>query len=175
MKRRRNYRYHDLATTARHGLLPRLDGTTTKFLRGDGTWAAVSGSGASGTIVEKNLGSSPAWRGSFTITDAGIDGTKKVMVWQAPGPYTGKGTRADEAEMQAVNVVCVEPAAGSCIVKWQTPPMVTQRKVVDDPGMFEAIGATYDRASNQRWPEEYTPIRLGKVRGNVKFVYMILT
>jgi hypothetical protein len=33
------------ATTARHGLLPKLGGGTTNFLRADGTWAAPSGGG----------------------------------------------------------------------------------------------------------------------------------
>lgn len=33
------------ATTARHGLLPKLGGSTTSFLRADGTWAAVGGGG----------------------------------------------------------------------------------------------------------------------------------
>jgi hypothetical protein len=33
------------ASTAAHGLLPKLSGTTTTFLRGDGTWVSPTGSG----------------------------------------------------------------------------------------------------------------------------------
>lgn len=37
------------ASTGRHGLLPRLGGGTTNFLRADGTWAAPGGGGTSAT------------------------------------------------------------------------------------------------------------------------------
>jgi hypothetical protein len=97
-----------------------------------------------------------------------------VLVWQAPGPYTGKGTRADEAEMQPVQVVSVSPAAGSASVIWQTPPMITQSRTLDDSPRRDAAGATFDRAANQRWPDEFVPRRLGKVGGNVKFSYVVL-
>lgn len=36
------------ASTAAHGLLLKLQGGTTKFLRADGTWATPSGGGGSG-------------------------------------------------------------------------------------------------------------------------------
>jgi hypothetical protein len=36
------------ATTARHGLLPKLGGGTTNYLRADGTWAAPAGGGGAG-------------------------------------------------------------------------------------------------------------------------------
>lgn len=35
-------------STARHGLVPKAPNDTTKFLRGDGTWAVPSGSGGGG-------------------------------------------------------------------------------------------------------------------------------
>lgn len=37
------------ATTARHGLLPKLSGSTTQFLRGDGSWATPPSGGGSGS------------------------------------------------------------------------------------------------------------------------------
>lgn len=58
------------ATTGAHGLLPKLAGTTTDFLRADGTWAAPGGSG---------------W---IYVTDATTQGSGTVTsrVWQdAPG------------------------------------------------------------------------------------------
>jgi hypothetical protein len=39
------------ATTSKHGFLPKLGGGTTNFLRADGTWAAPSGGGGSGSSV----------------------------------------------------------------------------------------------------------------------------
>lgn len=39
------------ASTSAHGLLPKLDGTTTNFLRGDGTWALPAGGSGSGDVV----------------------------------------------------------------------------------------------------------------------------
>lgn len=138
----------------------------------DVTIAASGGGSVSATTVEADLGAA-AFAGKFTITDAAISGTSKVLCWQAPGPYTGKGTRADEAAMQQVLVVAVEPLAGSAVVHWQTPPMVTSRREPDD-GRRNAAGATFDRLDNQRWPDEFIPTRLGKVKGNVKFTYMVI-
>ena len=39
------------ATTGRHGLLPKLGGGTTNFLRADGSWAAPPGGGGGGSMV----------------------------------------------------------------------------------------------------------------------------
>lgn len=158
-----------------NGML-RYDSTTNK-LRAvqSGAWIDVIGAGSGGfsaTTVEVNLGSSPVFRGKFTITDAGISATSKVLCWQAPGPYTGKGTRADEAEAQPVEIISVEPASGSATVYWQTPPM-TGYKVLNKESRLNAASTVAGAAINQRLPLEYTPIRLGKVRGNVKFSYAI--
>jgi hypothetical protein len=104
----------------------------------------AAGAGGNATTVEVDLGATPTFRGTFTITDGTIDATKKVLVWQAPGPYTGKGTNADEASMQAVSILAVVPAAGSALAYWQTPFAVTPKGD-----------------------------RLGKVEGNVKFSYSV--
>jgi hypothetical protein len=54
--------------------------------------------------VEKNLGSIPVRSGRFTISGTGLVTGKPVFVVQASGPYTGKGTRSDEAERDHVSV-----------------------------------------------------------------------
>lgn len=128
------------------------------------------GGGGSATTVEVNLGSSLKFEGRFTITDAAISPSSKVLCWQAPGPYTGKGTRADEAIAQPVSVVAVEPLSGSAVVHWQTPPMVVW---VPAPQMQQ--GAATSIPKDPQSVVRGNACRLGRVRGNVKFSYMVVT
>lgn len=150
-------------------------GSNIVYHKEAGAWVALTGGGggASGTTVEVDLGT-PKFTGKFTITDAAISATSKVQCWQAPGPYTGKGTLADEAMIQPVQVIAVAPATGSAVVYWQTPPYLAMSQQLSN-GKFGAAGATFDRLMNQRTPAVFTPKRLGKVRGNVKFTYTILS
>jgi len=150
-------------------------GSNIVYHKEAGAWVALTGGGggASGTTVEVDLGT-PKFTGKFTITDAAISATSKVQCWQAPGPYTGKGTLADEAMIQPVQVIAVAPATGSAVVYWQTPPYVAMSQQLSN-GKFGAAGATFDRLMNQRTPAVFTPTRIGKVRGNVKFTYTILS
>jgi len=49
--------------------------------------------------IEKNLGAKATYSGSFDITGlAGLTPGDPVLIQQATGPYTGKGTLADESE-----------------------------------------------------------------------------
>jgi hypothetical protein len=134
------------------------------------TLNAAGGGGASATTVEVNLAATPKWSGRFTITDAAIASTSKVMCWQAPGPYTGKGTRADEAEMQPVSVVAVNPATGSATVYWQTPPMVVESFLGTLAPSFGSGTAANSGTNRDR---QTVAKRLGKVHGNVKFSYVV--
>jgi len=145
--------------------------TGAKFLRDDRVFASPTAT-VSAATVEKDLGSTPVFRGQFTITDAAIGASSKVLCWQAPGPYTGKGTRADEAEMQPVHVISTEPSAGSAIVKWQTPPIAGAPQ---ETGLsrFQAAGATFDRLINQIGPSVFNSRRIGRIRGNAKFSYVV--
>ena len=66
---------------------------------------ATGGTGLSLTEVEKNLGSTPKTSGSFQITGlSGLTADDPVLIRQTVGPYTGKGTRADEYELDSINV-----------------------------------------------------------------------
>jgi hypothetical protein len=114
------------------------------------------------TLVEVDLGTNWIWDGKFTITDAAITATTIVQVWQAPGPYTGKGTSTDQATVEPINILAVIPGTGSAVVHWETPPIVTET-----PLLTRGTGATAmrDRQDVAR--------RLNKVRGNVKFYYTI--
>ena len=68
-----------------HGLLPKLGGGTSNFLRADGTWASP---GASSTDIKQteidfgdNLGNDDYL--SFTVTDAGVGPTSQILVSKA--------------------------------------------------------------------------------------------
>lgn len=80
--------------------------SATTYLRGDNTWATPAGGGGSFalTTVEVSLGTTPKRSGKFNITSSGLTSGKAVLITQANGPYTDKGTRADEAEMDMVIV-----------------------------------------------------------------------
>lgn len=156
----------NVATSALQGLVPASGGGTANFLRADMTFAAPTASVAA-TTVEQSLGSVPAWCGRFTITNAGIGPTSKVLCWQAPGPYTGKGTLADEAMLQPVSVVAVAPGSGSAVVHWETPPVFVASPIVPD-GRQNTATAIQNQA-----PQAFCVTRRGKVGGNVKFTYAI--
>jgi hypothetical protein len=132
-----------------------------------GATGAPGGGGGSATTVEVNLSATAICCGRFTITDAAITATSKVLCWQAPGPYTGKGTRADEAEMQPVQIIAVNPAAGSAVAYWQTPPMI----VTTVDAAYRGLPLPTNTKDAAGWIR-HTAFRRGKVRGNVKFSYL---
>lgn len=88
-------------------IAPGSNGDVLTTVSGAVTWAPPSGGGG-GTLtlstVEVNLGSIPRRAGRFTIAGVGLTAGKPVSIQQASGPYTGKGSRADEAEMDQVLV-----------------------------------------------------------------------
>lgn len=102
-------RLSDARTPLAHSILGAehtgFPGGTATFLRADNTFAAPTAEAAvTLTTVEKDLGSVPHRSGTFTITGAGLVAGKPVLIQQAVGPYTGKGTRADEAEMDRLSL-----------------------------------------------------------------------
>lgn len=101
------------------------------------------------TTVEVNLGSTPAWRGSFTIPNAEINPNSKIIIQQASGPYSGKGSKGDESEMDQIFCVA-EAGPGQAVVRWRT---------------VGGIGPTSDKSTSM--------VVKGMVKGNFKFNYMI--
>lgn len=76
------------------------------------------------TTVEVSLGSAARRSGSFTIAGAGLTPGKPVLIQQAVGPYTGKGTRADEAEMDQVSVAAHVVDATTIRAYWTSRHLV---------------------------------------------------
>lgn len=68
------------ATTERHGLLPKLGGGTTNFLRADGTWAAAGGGSSIGWTAETAFTATPASTSTLTMTS---DKTASIKVGMA--------------------------------------------------------------------------------------------
>lgn len=77
------------------------------------------GSSAAFIEVEKDLGSAARTAGQFTITGlSGLTTGKPVNIFQAVAPYTGKGTLADEAEMDNISVKASVTAADTITAYW---------------------------------------------------------
>ena len=137
--------------------------------KGDAGAPGAPGGSGTATTVEVDLGTVATWRGKFTITDASISAAKKVMCWQAPGPYTGKGTRADEAELQPVKVTSVEPLSGTATVAWETPPYLSMRGFALDQGKTATL------TDGTLGPIQMLATRINRARGNVKFSYAVFS
>lgn len=77
------------------------------------------------STVEKNLGNNPRRDGKFTITGlSGLTIGKPVNISQAVAPYTNKGTRADEAEMDGLIVKAVVTAVDTITAYWNSATRV---------------------------------------------------
>ncbi len=131
---------------------------------------SAAGGAITPTLIEVDLGATPVWEGKFTITDGDIDTSSMVFCWQAPGPYTGKGTLADEARLTPVHVLAVESRLGEAIVYWQTLPIVVDslKYTISSPlggGTAANSGTNRDRQVVAR--------RTNRVRGSVKFLYVV--
>lgn len=86
-----------------------------------GRWTPQAPAGATIKIVEIDLGSNPVTSGSFTFSDAAATGASKIRAWQEDGPYTGKGTNRDEAEMDALDCYGVATAL-FITIHWRVRP-----------------------------------------------------
>jgi predicted ThiF/HesA family dinucleotide-utilizing enzyme len=74
---------------------------------GDVATVTIAGGGGGSltlTTSEVNIGTIPRKAGKFNITTTGLTSGKAVSIAQANGPYTTKGSRTDEAEMDHMAV-----------------------------------------------------------------------
>lgn len=83
------------------------------------------GGGASAfSPAEVNLGSTARKSGKFTISGSGLTTGRPVLIFQAAGPYSGKGTRADEAEMDNVAVSASVTSSTQITCYWNSATRV---------------------------------------------------
>jgi len=132
-------------------------------------FATISGGSLTVTQIEQNLSATPTWRGKFTVVDAGVTGTSKILIWQAFAELTGKGTLADENEMDTL-IVNAAAGTGQFTVYWQTQPQYVTR--------IKELRGHINNRPNLTNPlndvGNYTEqVRIGKVKGNFKFNYTI--
>ena len=138
---------------------PGIDG-----LDGDVGPQGPPGKGASFLTFETTIGA-PASQGKFFFIDSNVQRSNTVMMWQAPGPYTGKGTRADEASFAPVTVIAVETLTDGGFVYWKA----AETHAVEDwntPPLNPSATVPY--------PAFVRPLkRVGKVGGNIRFNYLV--
>ncbi len=137
--------------------------------------------GANGvaTTVEVDLGSVWKREGKFTLVDASISTSSQIHMWQAPGPYTGKGMLADEPTFAPIDVLAVIPGTGSAVVHWRARGHVAMRPQSYDRrhgGAVQVVGAvvTQNAAILDNMNTRLVAVSIGKVRGNCKFTYQLL-
>lgn len=77
--------------------------SSTTYLRGDNTWSTPPGGSGSFTIteVEIDFGSIPMYSKRFTITDASINSSSKIMV--TPSGSIATGRIGNDWEWDAIN------------------------------------------------------------------------
>jgi hypothetical protein len=94
-----------------------------EFLKRSGSSVIGGSPGAASltlTTVEVNLGTISRRGGKFNITTSGLTSGKAVSIMQANGPYTGKGSRTDEAEMDGLTVSGKTTSATNIECFWHT-------------------------------------------------------
>lgn len=87
-----------------HEVAPPLEPMMIPGPRGPAGSAGAGGFALLTTEVNLRAAPTCARSGKFQIAGAGMTPGKPVYIQQAAGPYTGKGTRADEAEMDNIEI-----------------------------------------------------------------------
>lgn len=84
------------ASASKHGFLPKLDNTGTKYLRDDGIWSAVSGTGGGSTNMILNTFSGNGVSTTFTLSSDPVFEENTFIylsgVYQNKSTYTTSGT-----------------------------------------------------------------------------------
>lgn len=103
-----------------------------------------AGSGGSAlNLVEVDLGNTPRRSGAFSLTGlSGMTAGSRVRIEQAMGPYSGKGTLADEYEMDAVSASGTVASASQIDALWTSAsPVRGNFKFLYDVGAAPVVTA----------------------------------
>ena len=96
---------------------PGVTSGTTKFLREDATWQVPAGGGGGGgtwTEVEIDFGSTkPQYDAQFTITDAGVSSSSKLIVLESGKAATGRVL--GDSQWDSIGL-SANPGAGNFVV-----------------------------------------------------------
>jgi hypothetical protein len=138
------------------------------------TATTISPSGLAVTTIEVDLGRTPLSRGTFTVTDAGVTSTTKIMIWQAMSSLTGKGSLADENEMDTL-LLKATAGTGNFKVNWEANEGFVLAPVIT--GGFVKGGILTSRPNTGAYPTAdinrlFRTVKLGKVVGKFKFNYI---
>ena len=89
------------------GMLGSGTANSTNYLRGDNTWATPSGGGGSATLTETEVDFSypPQKTKSFTVTDAAVTASSKIMVSQSGSVPTDKGIGESELDSASFSAI----------------------------------------------------------------------
>ena len=100
-------------------------GTSSQFLKADGSVDSNTYiTGLNLITTEINIGTIPKRSGKFNITSSGLTIGKMVNVYQAVGPYTSKGTLADETEMDILTITGKVTSATNIVCYWNSATFV---------------------------------------------------
>jgi hypothetical protein len=172
---------------APHGVAPSapIDGdvwstTAGFFVRVNGVTVGplgAAGGGTTATEIEQNLGFVPTHAGRFAVVDAAIGAASKLIIWQAGGFYTGKNTVIrDEGSMDPLWVQMYPNGAGNAIVHWRTiagmSPRYSNHRVERSNAAILSTGSALDVRRDADAPPMGV---VGRVKGNFKFQYMVLS
>jgi hypothetical protein len=94
-----------------------------------GPQGPAGGGGGTVTEIEVDFGTKPTFNGRFSVTDAGVSGTSKVVVTESGKIATGRVASGD-AEWDSI-ISAALPAAGSFTLfcTAQPGPVVGKRKL----------------------------------------------
>lgn len=95
------------ATTGRHGLLPKLGGGSTNFLRADGTWNAPAGGGGSWWTFEEKTGDFTVVADYHYLVDLNA-AAADVTVSEMASPQDGDRVRVTVMKCDASHTYCVD-------------------------------------------------------------------
>lgn len=105
-----------------------VDATSSQWVEFTGGIAGLlntSPNALQGNTIVVNLGSTPVKSGNFIFAGTGFTVGRPVQIFQIPGPYSGKGTLADEAEMDSIILNGIVISSTQIQVYWNSQTYVS--------------------------------------------------